>query len=98
MSLLELEEQAIVKEFESYGTEADKANLRYILHGTACEEPLPDHVHEFDEGHRGVKFEDFVAHPNCVQAQLRRPHVLSLRMYTSSSYPRFNTLLTSASR
>ena len=45
-SLLELDEQAIVEEFESHGTEADKANLRHILHGTACEEPLPDHVRD----------------------------------------------------
>jgi hypothetical protein len=103
--LLSNGEQAIVDEFEAHGSADDKANLEYVLHGVACQEPLPDHIRtqinegkyhggslakdEFDSGHRGMRFEDFMAHPHCRKADLERPHVLALRVYTSSSYERY---------
>ena len=104
--LLKKGEQAIIDEFNAHGSADDIANLHYILKGTACEEPLPDHVRqqiktrkyhggslddgEFDAGHKGKRFEDFVTHEYCCKANLVRPHVLALRLYTSSSYPCFN--------
>ena len=48
---------------------------------------------EFDAGHKGKRFEDFVTHEYCCKANLFRPHVLALRLYTSSSYPCFNNHL-----
>ena len=104
--LLKKGEQAIIDEFNAHGSADNIANLHYILKGTACEEPLPDHVRqqiktrkyhggslddgEFDAGHKGKRFEDFVTHEYCCKANLVRPHVLALRLYTSSSYPCFN--------
>jgi len=58
-------------------------------HGGVLEE------NDFDHGHRGMKIEDFVNHEHSRLAQLLRPHVLALRMYTSSSYPCFNRPLRS---
>jgi hypothetical protein len=107
--LLKRGEEAIIDEFELHGSAGDKANLAYILHGVACQEPLPDHIrtqiatgkyhggllgkHEFDAGHIGMQFDDFMALPHCRKADLERPHVLSLRVYTSSSYSCFNVPL-----
>ena len=45
---------------------------------------------DFDLGHEGKTLADFVNHEYSRLAQLLRPHVLALRMYTSSSYPCFN--------
>ena len=45
---------------------------------------------DFDLGHGGKTLADFVNHEYSRLAQLLRPHVLALRMYTSSSYPCFN--------
>jgi hypothetical protein len=108
-ALLSKGEQAIMDEVERHGLAEDKANLAYILHSVACQEPLPIDIQtqistgkyhggslakeDFDAGHRGWTFENFVSHPHCRKAHLRRTHVLSLRAYTSSSYPRFNAPL-----
>mmetsp|Transcript_25903 Transcript_25903/g.82015 ORF Transcript_25903/g.82015 Transcript_25903/m.82015 type:complete len:256 (-) Transcript_25903:1248-2015(-) len=101
--------RAIVEEFELHGSDEDKANLKYILHGVACKELLPDHVctqmatgkyhggslgqNEFDGGHSGMRLQDFVNHEHCRKANLEPPHVVALRAYTSSSYPCFNSPL-----
>ena len=45
---------------------------------------------DFDHGHGGKTLVDFVGHEHARKAGLMRTHVLSLRLYTSSSYPRFN--------
>mmetsp|Transcript_39299 Transcript_39299/g.78550 ORF Transcript_39299/g.78550 Transcript_39299/m.78550 type:complete len:1222 (-) Transcript_39299:192-3857(-) len=44
----------------------------------------------FDHGHGGMTLDDFVTHKNSRIAQLIRPHVIALRMYTTSSFPCFN--------
>jgi hypothetical protein len=96
-------------EFGEYGSANDKANNEYILHGTACQEPLLNHIRtqittgkyhggslgpgDFYAGHDGWTFNDFVEHPHCIKAELERPHVLALCAYTSSSYPCFNAPL-----
>ena len=36
--------QAISDEFEKHGTEEDKGNLTYVLHGVARKEPYPQHI------------------------------------------------------
>ena len=38
----------------------------------------------------GVSIEDLVAHPHAVMAKLQAHHVVSLRLYTTSSYCRVN--------
>jgi len=70
---------------------------------------LPEHVHsslrngwyhggriglgDFDAGHEGMTLDDFVAHPHAVGAGLSRAQVVALRLYTTSSFPRFNAPL-----
>lgn len=70
------------------------------------EESLPPHVKaqiasgsyhggslapgDYDYGHGGMTFDDFASHEHCKLAGLNRCHVLALRLYTTSSYPRFN--------
>ena len=57
---------------------------RHRYHGGVLE------TGDFDLGHEGKTLADFVNHEYSRLAQLLRPHVLALRMYTSSSYPCFN--------
>ena len=57
---------------------------RHRYHGGVLE------TGDFDLGHEGKTLADFVNHEHSRLAQLLRPHVLALRMYTSSSYPCFN--------
>ena len=45
---------------------------------------------DYDAGHAGKKLEDFVNHPTSKLAGLKSHHVLVLRLYTSSSFRRFN--------
>lgn len=104
-----LGEQAVVDEFEGPSADKDdRANLDYVLRVAALSE-IPAHVQQqitngqyhggalasddFDRGHGGMRLDDFMEHPHCQMAKLERVHVLVLRLYTSSSYPRFNTPL-----
>eukprot|EP00961_Rhodomonas_salina_P013222 177830-Rhodomonas_salina.3 len=101
-------QEAIVKEFMAHGSEEDKANLEYVLHGRACDpDSLPPHVKtqiatgkyhggelkegEFDEGHAGMTLPDFVSHETSKTAALDIEEVLALRLYTTSSFPCFNS-------
>jgi len=104
--LLALKEKAIIMEFQRHGSAEDKANLNYILACQARQEPLPEHIRQqiesgkyhggaiagedFDVGHDGMRFDDFVNHEHSRLARLGRAHVLALRLYTSTSYPCFN--------
>lgn len=45
---------------------------------------------DYDAGHTGMGLDDFVGHRVSRQAQLKRHHVLVLRLYTSSTFARFN--------
>ena len=45
---------------------------------------------DFDAGHDGMAFADFVNHQYSRLAQLSEAHVLALRLYTSSSFRKFN--------
>ena len=45
---------------------------------------------DYDHGHKGMVFRDFCTHENSRIAGLSPENVLALRLYTSSSYPRFN--------
>lgn len=47
-------------------------------------------VGELDEGHEGMTLGDFLVHEHAQIANLTRPELLAMRLYTSSSYPRFN--------
>ena len=70
---------AIRNEFAAHGSADDKENLRCVLGGIqragwASGEPI----------------KDLVAHPHAVLAKLQEQHVVSLRLYTTSSYCRVN--------
>ena len=45
---------------------------------------------DYDAGHAGMKLEDFVNHPTSKLAGLKPHHVVVLRLYTSSSFRKFN--------
>jgi hypothetical protein len=92
-------------EFLEHGTEEDKANLHYVLHSKACEN-IPAHVQrdvargwyhggpflagDFDTGHEGMNLDAFMQHRHSQIAQLEKPHVLALRLYTTSSFRSIN--------
>ena len=101
---------AIVNEIKRSGTDEDRANLAYVLHGIACEETsLPEHVKtscekgsyhggnlaegDFDYGHDGMCFDDFMKLREVKVAQLDKAHVLALRLYTSTTYRSINTAI-----
>ena len=45
---------------------------------------------DFDYGHHGMTLDDFVKHKHARVAELSRANVLALRLYTTSSFPKFN--------
>ena len=50
---LQLGEKAIVHEFMNHGNDEDKANLQYVLNGTALkEEDMPAHIHQQIREHK----------------------------------------------
>ena len=51
-----------------------------------------------DEGRNGMRLEDFMKHPNVAKAQLKRPHVIALRFYTTMAFWRINQSLKSEVR
>jgi len=60
----------------------DMASCTY--HGGTLEEG------EYDRGHKDWRLADFVNHETSKLAGLKSHHVLALRLYTSSSYDKFN--------
>jgi hypothetical protein len=48
---------------------------------------------DYDQGHEGMTLEHFVNHPTSKLAGLKIHHVLVLRLYTSSSFRKFNAPL-----
>ena len=59
---------------------------RYILYETASEVWVdgPDGWRDHQRG--PVKFEDFMKHENVAAAELTRPHVAALRLYTTLAF------------
>jgi hypothetical protein len=45
---------------------------------------------EYDEGNRGKRHKDLVGHENSQYSALSANHVLAIRLYSTSSYKRFN--------
>ena len=45
---------------------------------------------EYDEGNRGKRHKDLVGHENSQYSALTANHVLAIRLYSTSSYKRFN--------
>ena len=70
---------AIRKEFQQHGSAADKQNFDRIFRGVTV-------VKSGD----AKTLESLLAHPHATKAKLKVHHVLGLRIYTTSSYPRIN--------
>ena len=49
--------------------------------------------YDYDDGHQGWKLQDFLHHEHSVQSNLTKMNVLAARVYTTSSYKRFNAPL-----
>ena len=45
---------------------------------------------DYDNGHEGMKLEDFLSHKYSRSCGLSEGHVLAVRIYTTSSYPSLN--------
>eukprot|EP00290_Baffinella_frigidus_P055767 CAMPEP_0180373084 /NCGR_PEP_ID=MMETSP0989-20121125/21054_1 /TAXON_ID=697907 /ORGANISM="non described non described, Strain CCMP2293" /LENGTH=444 /DNA_ID=CAMNT_0022369931 /DNA_START=30 /DNA_END=1364 /DNA_ORIENTATION=+ len=58
--------------------------LKGFYHGGALSEG------DYDMGHEGMTLDDFVKHPRSKLGKLGREHVLALRLYTTSSFSKFN--------
>jgi hypothetical protein len=82
---------AIMKEFEQYGTDLDKKWFNYIMYEPASK--LEDDWGIRDEGRDGMSLESFHNHPNVKIAGLTLAHVLALRLYTCPVYMSLNTPL-----
>lgn len=82
---------AIHAEIGAAGTEEDQRILRYVLHEAAGSDPTRFPNGQMDEGRRGERFADFVAHPFARLASLDEGHVLALRMYSTAFYKSLNT-------
>jgi len=92
-------EDAILAEVaQNMGTERDSMGwtdgdwLHYILSQPADERSLPAgySANKLDKGHKGMTLDDFVKHPQSVAAELSRPTVLALRLYTTSVFRSIN--------
>ena len=93
--------QSMEQEWRSNGSPTDIENFKYITKGRA-RDPIPAHMREllakpagptesdFDAGHDGMTASDFQSLEISVAAGLQLHHVVSLRLYTSNSYPLFN--------
>lgn len=68
-------------------------NLKYILYETTSEEYVdgPDGIRDFQRGQ--MKFDDFMRHENVSAAELTRPHVAALRLYTTLAFKYINSPL-----
>ena len=86
---------AMEAEWNEHGTEEDKANWQYVVHGIAGDaEWIPRHIkalgHELDIGREGCTLENFLELPASRKAGLKKEHVIALRLYSSSSFGLFN--------
>lgn len=95
----------LIREMAQSGSKQDNANLHYILHGVA-QENLPEHIlddykkgtyhggpiypGEYDEGHQGMTFKDFMEHEKVKISKLTPPEVCAIRLYTTGTYRLFN--------
>lgn len=68
-------------------------NLKYILYETASEVYVQGPNSIRDEGRGPVTFEDFMKDPNVQAAEMTRPQVAALRLYTTLAYKYINTPL-----
>ena len=92
--------RAIEAEVARNGTDDDRENLHYVLHERAGSSPklFPNSSHRRDYERNGEQFFDFVAAPQARMAQLSAAHVLSLRLYTTSTFQSINAPLRDESR
>ena len=98
-TLLGEEEEAIVREVmekgsmeqDAYGW-ADADWCAYITDESAQERALPPGMPSstLDQGHAGLRLNDFVTHPAARAAKLDTAQVLALRLYTCSVYRSIN--------
>jgi len=70
--------------WDDYPAEVQKDIQSGTYHGGAMG------ADDYDAGHAGMKLEDFVKHPTSKLAGLKPHHVAVLRLYTSSSFRKFN--------
>ena len=90
---------AIVEEWEAHGSDSDLENLRYVLYEAAGSSQLTfqngwmrDRAEDGSElpDRQGKMLADFVALPMARKGQLEEPHVVSLRLYTTSAFCSLN--------
>jgi hypothetical protein len=84
--------KAIRAEFEKSGNETDIKLMQYVLDEVALEqeEMTPYGKVTRDEGHAGMRLEDFAQHQNAHVAKLELPHIAALRIYTSNAHKCIN--------
>lgn len=81
--MMQMQEKAIINEFEKYGKPEDKDNLKHVLAGTYRE----------DWGRSdalSASLDALLATAEATAAHLEQHHILALRLYTTSSYKCIN--------
>ena len=95
---------AIRDEIRRYGTRTDKECLEYVLKRPAGSSSKFFDNSKYPRDHdasgvrsdrlrpdgNGMTLEDFVNHPESVRAELKLPHVLALRLYSTAAYKSLN--------
>ena len=90
---------AIIEEWEAHGSEEDLENLHYVLYKPAGSDLkkfhngwMRDRAPDGSElpGRHGMMLRQFVELSMFRKAQLEEPHVVSLRLYTTSAYRALN--------
>lgn len=85
-------EQAIVNEVCHMGNKELIELLKYIREEPVSEKLYPNGVR--DKGRqKGMRLEDFMKHENVGKGNLKRWHVIALRLYTTSAYKYINNPL-----
>jgi len=76
-----------------HGTACRRADMpAHVLHSLEVGSYHGGRINEgdFDCGHEGMRLDDFMMHHHAQVAEVSRVQLLALRLYTTSSYPRFN--------
>jgi len=90
---------AIVREFQTHGTDEDRVCLEYVLNNTTGSNTVRWANGVLDEGREhGLPFSHFVNHPSSKKAKLSEAHVLALRLYTTAAFQSLNNPLRNTTR
>lgn len=78
---------AIENEIGLHGTEVDKVNLEMILAGHYVR------IDEINKADNRKSLDELLEHPSAIAANLKRHHVLALRLYTTSTFRSVNNAM-----